>query len=67
MSDQAASAIPGAVPRTPARRGPRLGRMRDLALLPAILALLVVGALVSPSFLTYPNLVSVLGASAARA
>jgi simple sugar transport system permease protein len=41
--------------------------MRDLALLPAILALLVVGALVSPSFLTYPNLVSVLGASAARA
>ncbi len=67
MSDQAASAIPGAVPRTPARRGPRLGRMRDLALLPAILALLVVGALVSPSFLTYPNLVSVLGASAALA
>jgi simple sugar transport system permease protein len=42
-------------------------RLRDLALLPALALLLVIGAFVSPSFLTKANLISVLGASAALA
>jgi simple sugar transport system permease protein/ribose transport system permease protein len=37
-----------------------IGRFRDLALVPAILVLLVVGALVDPVFLTTSNLVNVL-------
>jgi simple sugar transport system permease protein/ribose transport system permease protein len=46
----------------PARRRvtPRLARMRDLTLVPAIVALLVVGALIDPVFLTRANLVNVL-------
>jgi simple sugar transport system permease protein len=58
-----------------AGRGPRggmkarleLARLRDLALLPAIVLLIVIGSFVSPSFLTQANLNSVLGASAALA
>src|ERR1700761_2138479 len=42
-------------------------RLRELALLPALALLIVVGAFVSPSFLTRANLISVLGASAALA
>ena len=42
-------------------------RFRDLALLPALALLIVIGAFVSPSFLTRANLISVLGASAALA
>ncbi|GAA2377152.1 ABC transporter permease [Dactylosporangium salmoneum] len=42
------------------RAVPRLARMRDLALVPAIVALLVVGALIDPVFLTRANLVNVL-------
>ena len=54
-----------------ASRGQRarieFARLRDLALLPALALLLVIGAFVSPSFLTKANLISVLGASAALA
>ncbi|MGI5241494.1 ABC transporter permease [Dactylosporangium sp. CA-139066] len=39
---------------------PRLARLRDLALVPAIVALLVVGALIDPVFLSTNNLVNVL-------
>ena len=42
-------------------------RLRDLALVPALALLIVIGAFVSPSFLTKANLISVLGASAALA
>nr|WP_075743950.1 MULTISPECIES: ABC transporter permease [Actinoalloteichus] len=49
------------------RRGPLAGRLRELALLPAIVALLVAGAFVHPNFLSYANLISILGASAALA
>ncbi|MER7006957.1 ABC transporter permease [Dactylosporangium sp. NPDC000555] len=47
---------------TPVRRRtvPRLARMRDLALVPAIIVLLIVGALIDPVFLTRTNLVNVL-------
>ncbi|XVV04283.1 ABC transporter permease [Actinosynnema sp. CA-248983] len=38
----------------------RLGRYQDLALVPAIIVLLVVGAVVSPVFLTADNLVAVV-------
>jgi len=50
-------------------RGQRMdfARWRDLALLPALILLMAVGAWVSPSFLTRANLISVLGASAALA
>ncbi|CAB3701588.1 ABC transporter permease [Paraburkholderia rhynchosiae] len=44
-----------------------LARLRELALLPALVLLVVIGALISPSFLTRANLISVLGASAALA
>ncbi|WP_242539745.1 ABC transporter permease [Trinickia mobilis] len=50
-------------------RRPRIeiARLRDLALVPALVLLIVIGAFVSPSFLTKANLISVLGASAALA
>ncbi len=58
-------------PVAQATRGKRarseLARLRELALLPALALLLVIGAFVSPSFLTKANLISVLGASAALA
>jgi ribose/xylose/arabinose/galactoside ABC-type transport system permease subunit len=44
----------------PQRTIPRLTRLRDLALVPAIIVLLVVGALVDPVFLSRANLVNVL-------
>ena len=47
---------------TPLRRRPmpRLARLRDLTLVPAIIVLLIVGALIDPVFLTRANLVNVL-------
>ena len=47
--------------------GHRLAGLRDLALLPALIALVIVGGFVSPSFLTHANMVSILGSSAALA
>ncbi|HTJ32820.1 MAG TPA: ABC transporter permease [Dactylosporangium sp.] len=44
----------------PTRRAVPLARLRDLALVPAIVALLVVGALIDPVFLSRANLVNVL-------
>ncbi len=58
-------AIPGAAAQRPSRLGG--GRLRDVALLPALILLVIIGSFLSPSFLTYPNLVSILGASAALA
>ncbi|MCB8876935.1 ABC transporter permease [Acidisoma silvae] len=43
------------------------GRLRELALLPALVLLLVIGTLISPSFMTEANIVSILGSSAALA
>ncbi|WP_426514471.1 ABC transporter permease [Dactylosporangium sp. McL0621] len=43
-----------------ARPSLSLGRMRDLALVPAIVVLLIVGALIDPVFLSRANLVNVL-------
>ncbi|WP_055564994.1 ABC transporter permease [Streptomyces atriruber] len=44
-----------------------LRRARELALVPALLLLILLGALVNDSFLTERNLISILGASAALA
>ncbi|MFI5907619.1 ABC transporter permease [Dactylosporangium sp. NPDC051541] len=47
---------------SPGRRlsAPRLARLRDLTLVPAIIVLLIVGALIDPVFLSHNNLVNVL-------
>lgn len=46
---------------------PLLRWARELALLPALLALVVLGAIVNPRFLTEQNIISIFGASAALA
>ncbi|WOX14379.1 ABC transporter permease [Streptomyces sp. N50] len=59
-----------AAPRAAGARSARtvlLRRARELALVPALLVLLVLGAIVNDSFLTERNLISILGASAALA
>ncbi|WP_255945918.1 ABC transporter permease [Streptomyces odontomachi] len=50
-----------------AARSVLLRRARELALVPALVLLLVLGAIVNDSFLTQRNLISILGASAALA
>ncbi|HYQ65771.1 hypothetical protein [Actinophytocola sp.] len=61
--------LPGEAATTPTapRKSARVPRLRELALLPALVVLLIVGALVNDSFLTTGNLISILGASAALA
>ncbi|MFF2850963.1 ABC transporter permease [Streptomyces sp. NPDC058001] len=51
----------------PAGKSVLLRRARELALVPALLLLMVLGAVVNDSFLTERNLISILGASAALA
>ncbi|MFC4912643.1 ABC transporter permease [Actinomadura gamaensis] len=51
----------------PARAGVLLRRAREFALVPALVALVVLGAVVNDSFLTQRNIISILGASAALA
>ncbi|CAM5781243.1 ABC transporter permease [Castellaniella caeni] len=46
---------------------PSLGRVRDFALIPALIVLCLVGAITNPIFLTEANLISILSASAALA
>lgn len=53
--------------RVAAPRARGSARLRELALLPALAVLLVIGAIVNDSFLTTGNLISILGASAALA
>jgi simple sugar transport system permease protein len=43
-----------------ARRGPLVARLRDLALVPAIVAVAIVGFIVNPVFLSSDNIVNVL-------
>ncbi|MFE7214115.1 ABC transporter permease [Streptomyces sp. NPDC001698] len=69
MADTKAAA-PLAPPRAAAAGSARtvlLRRARELALLPALLLLMVLGTVVNDSFLTERNLISILGASAALA
>lgn len=55
------------VPDARAAKTVLLRRVRELALVPALLVLLILGAVVNDSFLTERNLISILGASAALA
>ncbi|MFE9730266.1 ABC transporter permease [Streptomyces sp. NPDC005863] len=67
----AQQAAEAAAPEHPARsraaKSIALRRARELALVPALLLLMLFGALVNDSFLTERNLISILGASAALA
>ncbi|MFE7895527.1 ABC transporter permease [Streptomyces sp. NPDC057412] len=68
MADlKAAPAPPAKLPDVRAARTVLLRRARELALVPALVLLLVLGAVLNDSFLTERNLISVLGASAALA
>ncbi|MGC0335958.1 hypothetical protein RKD20_000992 [Streptomyces sp. SLBN-8D4] len=68
MADTKARPLAPARARTPgSARTVLLRRARELALVPALLLLMVLGAFVNDSFLTERNLISILGASAALA
>ncbi|WP_428936016.1 ABC transporter permease [Streptomyces sp. ACT015] len=68
MADTRAPAQPPATRRASGQaRALLIRRARELALLPALLAVLVIGGFVNDAFLTERNLVSVLGSSAALA
>ncbi|WAZ25566.1 ABC transporter permease [Streptomyces cinnabarinus] len=54
-------------PDTRSARTVLLRRARELALLPALLVVVVIGAFVNDSFLTENNIISILGSSAALA
>jgi simple sugar transport system permease protein len=54
------TAGPQAAPGRARIAAPRLARLRDLALVPAIIVIAIVGYLVSPVFLHWDNLVNVL-------
>jgi simple sugar transport system permease protein len=62
MSDTLSSttAPPAAPPPPSARRTLALARLRDLALVPAIIAVAIVGFIVSPVFLQTDNIINVL-------
>ncbi|MFG2026662.1 ABC transporter permease [Streptomyces sp. NPDC048825] len=72
MADTKAPSASPATSKQPVRSSANaksvlLRRARELALVPALLLLLVLGAFVNDSFLTERNLISILGASAALA
>ncbi|WP_394813320.1 ABC transporter permease [Streptomyces johnsoniae] len=54
-------------PASPSRNSPLWRRLRELALLPALILLMILGAFTNDSFLTERNIISILGASAALA
>ncbi|WP_338702751.1 ABC transporter permease [Streptomyces sp. Q6] len=58
---------PRPAPPTGAAKSVLLRRARELALVPALLLLVVLGAIVNDTFFTEDNLISILGASAALA
>jgi simple sugar transport system permease protein/ribose transport system permease protein len=61
MTDsQTVAKAPPVLPPTPGGRFVRLARFRDLALVPAIVLLVVVGAIIDPVFLTKANITNVL-------
>jgi len=68
MSLNELARVAAAGPATPAQaRGLKALRLRDLALLPALIMLIIVGALVSPVFLNASNIITILTSSAALA
>lgn len=67
MTDVSTRPATGAAGGTDAARGLLVRRLRDLALVPALIVLIILGALLNGEFLTYANIISILGASAALA
>jgi simple sugar transport system permease protein len=61
------SNAPSLAPQSPSIGSTAIARLRDLALVPALLLLIVVGSLVSPYFLTQANITTILTSSAALA
>ena len=55
------------VAASPALGSAAIARLRDLALVPALLLLVIIGSLVSPFFLTQANIITILTSSAALA
>lgn len=62
MSDtlSTGAATASTAPPSPPRRPPAIARLRDLALVPAIFAVMIVGFIVSPVFLSSDNMINVL-------
>jgi simple sugar transport system permease protein len=62
VSETTELAAPPAAPPPPARQGGAiaLAKLRDVALIPAIVVICVIGQLVNPVFLRYDNLINVL-------
>jgi simple sugar transport system permease protein len=62
MSDtlSTGAAPPSTAPPSPPSRLPAVARLRDLALVPAIVAVAIVGFIVSPVFLSSDNMINVL-------
>src|SRR5689334_25127804 len=62
MSDtlSTGAAPPSTAPPAPPRRSPAVARLRDLALVPAVIAVMIVGFIVSPVFLSADNMINVL-------
>jgi simple sugar transport system permease protein len=68
MGINASAPLEAGLPKpAPARRSIALVRLRDLALLPALVALMVVGAFVHPAFLSAANITTILTSSSALA
>jgi simple sugar transport system permease protein len=61
------SNAPSVTAPSPSIGSTAIARLRDLALVPALLLLIVVGSLVSPYFLTQANITTILTSSAALA
>jgi ribose/xylose/arabinose/galactoside ABC-type transport system permease subunit len=59
-NSQTVAKPPAVVPPAPGGRRVQLARFRDLALVPAIVLLVVVGAVIDPVFLTKANITNVL-------
>jgi len=70
MGDSKAASVAGSGPQRATARPTRriaIARLRDLALLPALLILIVVGTFISPAFLTTANITTIVASSAALA
>ena len=70
MSDTRSASVAVGEPRLAEPRPPprlAIARLRELALLPALLVLIAIGAFVSPAFLTAGNIATILASSAALA
>lgn len=64
---ETSNAAPAAPAASASIGGAAIARLRDLALIPALVLLLVIGSVVSPFFMTQANMITILTSSAALA